>query len=244
MPADPRAEAAVFDFDGLLADSQSAWDAAFADAADAAGVPLDDARALDLRGQSARGGARLMAAWAGRPHEEGRWERLVTDRLTERFRREPPPLMPGAEELLARLHGRLPLAIASNGPRPVVVAALERTGIAHRFARVVAADDAPRPKPWPDPYLAACAALGARPESSIAFEDSPLGAASAVAAGLRLVVVTPDAWPATRFADALDAGESAAVLHVDALDHPSVAGFVGVPSRTEGALFWSKGSEI
>jgi putative hydrolase of the HAD superfamily len=58
-----------------------------------------------------------------------------------------------------------------------------------RFSAVVTRDDVASVKPAPDLYLAATAALGASPRRSVAFEDSSHGCTSAVAAGLRCVVV-------------------------------------------------------
>ena len=49
-------------------------------------------------------------------------------------------------------------------------------------------DVASRPKPDPAPFREACEILGARPDHSVAFEDSTTGTASAVAAGLFTIV--------------------------------------------------------
>ena len=56
---------------------------------------------------------------------------------------------------------------------------------------VISAHDVPRGKPYPDPYLHACKALGVAPENTIAVEDSPNGVRSAAAAGCNVIMV-PD----------------------------------------------------
>jgi len=57
------------------------------------------------------------------------------------------------------------------------------------FDLVIAGDDVARPKPFPDPYLQACDALGVRPEDVVAIEDSPNGLRSSLAAGITSIGV-------------------------------------------------------
>jgi beta-phosphoglucomutase-like phosphatase (HAD superfamily) len=88
-----------------------------------------------------------------------------------------------------RPRGRLPIAVASNSPRPFVNAALVSAGLDDLFEHVISVEDAEHPKPAPDLYLAACAVLQADPARSVAFEDSATGVASARAAGMFVVGV-------------------------------------------------------
>ena len=92
---------------------------------------------------------------------------------------------PGIVELLdaARDHG-VPLGIASNSSLTWVETRLDQLGLASYFGTVSAVDTVSHPKPDPAPYREACEALGARPERSVAFEDSTTGTLSAAAAGL------------------------------------------------------------
>jgi HAD superfamily hydrolase (TIGR01509 family) len=95
--------------------------------------------------------------------------------------------MPGAEALLAALGSAgVPFALCSNSPRRIVDAALAGAGLRGAFAVTVAGDEVPRGKPEPDPYLAAAAALGLDAADCAALEDSPTGARSARAAGMRV----------------------------------------------------------
>ena len=80
-------------------------------------------------------------------------------------------------------------AIASSSPSDWVLPHLERLGLRERFAFVSCYDGGVAPKPAPDTYLAACAALGVRPVEAIAVEDSPHGITAAKRAGLRCVAV-------------------------------------------------------
>jgi HAD superfamily hydrolase (TIGR01509 family) len=97
--------------------------------------------------------------------------------------------LPGAAELVASLSGRVPLAIASNTDRDLVLFALAAAGFDGAFGVVVSAEDVARPKPAPDIYFEACRRLGVRPSDSIALEDSPTGVAAAKAAGLAVIAV-------------------------------------------------------
>jgi HAD superfamily hydrolase (TIGR01509 family) len=92
--------------------------------------------------------------------------------------------LPGVVELIvaARRDG-IPLAVASNSPLAWVESRLTDLGLRDCFAAIVALDVASAPKPDPAPYREACAALGADPRRSVAFEDSCTGVHSAVAAG-------------------------------------------------------------
>ncbi|GAB2627057.1 hypothetical protein Aab01nite_80170 [Paractinoplanes abujensis] len=86
-------------------------------------------------------------------------------------------------------------AVASNSPRAFVDAVLISAGLDDLFAEIFSAADVEHPKPAPDLYLTACAALGADPVRAVAFEDSRTGVASARAAGMVVVGVPsrPDA---------------------------------------------------
>nr|BFE82310.1 hypothetical protein GCM10020093_049110 [Planobispora longispora] len=90
----------------------------------------------------------------------------------------------------------MPIALVSASPRRIVDVVLRTVG-AGRFRLVVAAEDAERGKPAPDPYLRAAAGLGVDPGDCVAVEDSPTGIAAALAAGCRVVAV-PRAVPGRR----------------------------------------------
>jgi beta-phosphoglucomutase-like phosphatase (HAD superfamily) len=97
----------------------------------------------------------------------------------------------GLRALLSDGRGRgLRLAVCSSSTPKWVVGHLERLGLAALFDHIQCRDRAElRAKPAPDLYLAACDALGVRPDEAIAFEDSRNGMLAAQAAGMRCVVV-------------------------------------------------------
>ena len=99
------------------------------------------------------------------------------------------PWRPGARELLADLvEAGVPCALVTMSYRRFaapVVAALPSGS----FAAIVVGDEVSRGKPHPEPYRRGAELLGVAPERAVAIEDSPTGAASAEAAGCRVLVV-------------------------------------------------------
>jgi HAD superfamily hydrolase (TIGR01509 family) len=210
----PSPRAAIFDCDGLLVDSADCWGTAFREAA---GSPLSGIEPETLNGVSVETGAARLGAQLGRHVSPSRLRRSLEEAVvTEAV--EP---MPGAMTLLRGLSGRLPLAVASNGPASVVDAMLERVGMRHTFVEVVCAEQVAAPKPDPAVYLEACGRLGVPPEKSVGFEDSRLGAAAARAAGLFVVAIVPPG-------EEIDAD-----LVAPRLDDPAVLELAGVQRKRD-----------
>jgi HAD superfamily hydrolase (TIGR01509 family) len=97
--------------------------------------------------------------------------------------------LPGAVAAVRRLARRSKLAVVSGASHGEVDDALASLGVADAFGLVMGAEDYPRGKPAPDPYLMAMKRLGAAPARSIAIEDATPGVLSARAAGARVVGV-------------------------------------------------------
>jgi HAD superfamily hydrolase (TIGR01509 family) len=178
-------QAAVFDCDGLLVDSAHCWERAYARVASEHGRSLDDVRLERLLGASVPGAAALVGEDLGAPVST---ERLHAA-LDACFTAAPPDALPGARELIVELAAHMPLGVASNGPREIVLGVLDRLGVREAFTAVVSAEETERDKPAPHVYLEACRRLGVAPCDAVALEDSPLGAQAARSAGLTVVVV-------------------------------------------------------
>ncbi|MFI5335768.1 MAG: HAD family hydrolase [Opitutales bacterium] len=98
----------------------------------------------------------------------------------------------------ARLwHGRVPLSVASGGPRQIVQRTLERMGLAPLFPVLVTPEDVAHGKPAPDMFLLAAQRMGVEPGRCLVFEDAEPGIRAAEAAGMRWVHV-PSRPPAGR----------------------------------------------
>ncbi|MFD8197908.1 HAD family hydrolase [Streptomyces wuyuanensis] len=182
------AEAVVFDCDGLLVDTEDCWTVAESAIFAAHGRPFGPAQKALVIGRTLGAAGKAMADHFGRP---GAGEELAAE-LFERVRGElarGATALPGAMELVRACTERVPVAVASNSPRELLETALRSAGLIDFFAHSFAADEVRSPKPAPDLYLTACGALGVAPTSSVAFEDSATGVASARAAGLHVAVV-------------------------------------------------------
>jgi HAD superfamily hydrolase (TIGR01509 family) len=99
------------------------------------------------------------------------------------------PWRPGARELLAALRAEaVPCALVTMSYRRFVEPVV-RALPPDSFDVLVCGDEVSRGKPHPEPYLRAAELLGRHPGTTLAIEDSPTGAASAEAAGSRVLVV-------------------------------------------------------
>lgn len=174
-------QAVVFDLDGLLVDTEPRWEAAERRLVDALGGTWDPAVRLRLLGAGSDAAAAILAEHLGGLDPQMVRRRLLTSALEE-FRRGV-PARPGCGELLAALASRLPVAVATNSLRVLADTALLGAGLTSPHV-LVCAEDVDEPKPSPAPYRRACAELGVEPARTVAFEDSPPGVTSAVAAGL------------------------------------------------------------
>ena len=178
--------AVVFDFDGLLADTEKPWGVAEQSMFTSRGVTFGDTERALFLGTAVGETAAIMAARFGEPQPEVLADLLR--RAGEELRRSAPP-MPGAVDLLTGLRGRLPYAVASNTPRDLLEISLAGSGLASLVDVVIAGDEVANPKPAPDLYLRACELLGVAPADAIAVEDSRTGAAAARAAGLWVAMI-------------------------------------------------------
>lgn len=205
-----ESSAVVFDCDGLLLDTEEHWtrgeEALFA----SYGRTYTPEHKRQLLGTSGEETGCILARLLDQPGRERSLIGELRD-LCEEGVKNGSRAMPGAEALVARLHGKLPLGVASNSPGDIVKAALRTAGFDGVFEVVLGCDDVRRPKPHAEIYLTACERLGTTPGRSIAFEDSPPGVAAALAAGLYVIGVPsePDV--------SLDAHQV-----TSSLDHPSV----------------------
>ena len=217
--------AIVFDFDGVLADSEPLHFDAFRRVLAAHGVTLTreeyDAQYL---GYDDAGAFRAIFQDRGRPADATAIAALVEEKLHvfEDVVGGRNVLFPGAPECVRRLGASLPLAIASGALSQDIDLILAGTGLRDAFDVVVGAEQTPRSKPHPDPYALAVRLLqergrvppgAASASGCVAIEDSRWGIQSAKAAGLRCIAVTTS----------YDAGDlSEADLVVGSLDEVSL----------------------
>ena len=216
--------AVVFDFDGVLVDSEPLHFRALR------GCLLDEGITIDEDEYYARYAAyddrtaiRLALEQHGTPFDGSRVDR-VARRKSALFDELLPgiPFFPGARELVRGLAREVPLAIASGALRSEIERILATGGLRESFRAVVGAEDVERTKPDPLPYASAVALLardcpGLRPEDCVAFEDTMAGIASARAAGLKVIGVT-NTYPAEKLGAAHRVVASLAAVERTELD--------------------------
>lgn len=179
--------AVLFDFDGLLVDTEMAGYRAWAALYDEFGITprfdlwcehvLAVSDHIDLSEE--------LAAAVGRQD----WESLHARR--RHIRSALSTVMPGATEIVATTReSGLRTGIVSNSSGAWLAERMDYVGMSvSAFDVIITADDGLLKKPAPDAYLAALAALGIRPDQAVAFEDAPRGVEAARAAGLFCVAV-------------------------------------------------------
>ena len=191
--------AIVFDFDGVIANSEPLHFQAFRHVLSEQGVVLAEAEYYEkYLGYDDLGVFRAVGADRGKRWTVELVASLVSKKAVhmERLEHDVSVLFPGAEAAIRRAAARVPLAIASGALGAEIRRILERAHLISCFQAIVAAEDTPASKPAPDPYLRAVALLSQRTDEAIAarncvaIEDSHWGLASASAAGLRTVGVT------------------------------------------------------
>jgi HAD superfamily hydrolase (TIGR01509 family) len=214
--------AVIFDFDGLILDTEmpayEAWKEIFVEN----GLDLSVADYAAVMGSS-----EIDAGWYPVQHINAATglalDPTMTAQAAERRRRaliDRQPVMPGVTAALSRaVDLGLLTAVASSSRREWVVGYLDRLDLSQYFTAVVTREDTARTKPAPDLFLAVLDALGAEPREAIVLEDSYNGVVASAAAGIFTVAV-PNAL--TRDADFSRADlviESLAATRLDELIH-------------------------
>ena len=192
--------AIVFDFDGVIADSEPLHFRAFRDVLVDAGVDLAE-RDYYTRylGYDDVGAFHAIGTDVGRHWSAADLAGLTSRKAArlEALERDVSVLFPGAADAIRRAAAVVPLAIASGALGAEIRRVLDGADLTRHFTAIVSAEDTPASKPAPDPYRRAVALLSTAagdPALSaadcVAIEDSRWGIASARAAGLRTVGVT------------------------------------------------------
>jgi HAD superfamily hydrolase (TIGR01509 family) len=184
--------AVLFDMDGTLVDTEKLWDIALSDLAASLGGVLSPAARASIVGTSAPQTMEIFRAALNRPDlDPDEATEFLTARMSSLYTAGL-PWRPGAPDVVDAVRAAgIATALVTNTARSLVDVALRGLGAA-RFDAVVCGDEVARPKPYPDPYLAAAAVLGVEPSRCVAIEDSPTGLASARGAGCAVIAIPND----------------------------------------------------
>lgn len=190
--------AIVFDFDGVLADTERLHLGAFQQVFAARGWSLDEETYFErYLGCDDEGLVQAYSSDERLSLARGDVDALVrakTDAFSHHLSSSD-ILFPGARRAVELLGQHFALGIASGALHAEIDAILTTGGIRDAFQTVVGADDVLTSKPSPEPYLTAAARLGVDPGMCVAVEDSAAGLQAAIAAGMKTIAVTTTSSP-------------------------------------------------
>ena len=177
----------VFDCDGTLADTMPTHWIAWQNITSRYGIHFPEDRFYALGGVPSRDILKML-------REE---QRLEIDPLHVSHEKEVEYLKIMAEvgpvhEIveIARDHaGKLPMAVASGGVKPIIEKVLIHLGIRDLFVAIVTSEDVTRQKPAPDIFLEAARRIGVLPEHCRAYEDTDIGLQAIRSAGMDAIDV-------------------------------------------------------
>lgn len=186
-------QAIVFDFDGVLADSEPLHLRVYQDLLGPQGIHLDQATyCARYLGFDDEGVFRQIAMDYKLLLGDEEIEMLIEEkaRRFEKLVSSGTVLYPGAAPCVGRLGAAWPLGIASGALREEIELMLGGAGLRDVFRFIVSSGDTEHTKPAPDPYLRAAELHEVPPGACVAIEDSHWGLQSARAAGMRTIAVT------------------------------------------------------
>lgn len=185
--------AIIFDFDGVLVDSEPLHEWAIRETVRPLGWTFTTERFFaEIVGRGDENAFRRIAEWNGANADEERvaaqlkvkWGLMGQGIDAEKF-----TIQPGAVELVRAAKQRGPVGVCSGSVRETVGTMLERIGVRDVLDALVCGDDVPRMKPAPDGYLLAAKMIGVEPGACLAIEDTPTGIRAGKSAGMRVVGV-------------------------------------------------------
>lgn len=191
-----KAEAVIFDLDGVLVDTAVFHYQAWKRLADELGIPFDIEKNEALKGISRMDSLDKILAW-GEVQKTDAEKQQLAERKNEWYLElldtmKTGDVLPGTIALLSWLqdnHKKIALGSASKNASAI----LEKTGIMEYFDVVIDGNSVSRSKPDPQVFLLGAEKLDADPANCVVFEDAQSGIEAAIAAGMQVVAVDKDA---------------------------------------------------
>lgn len=185
--------AIIFDFDGVIVDSEPLHEAALLQCAHERGMSFTHEQYMTrLIGLADRDCLPVLYKLNGReptPQEHADYFAQKKRLVHEMIERGEAKGFVGTLALIREAGAEMPLAVCSGAIRAEVEMVLTALEILGRFRAVVSADDVKHSKPDPEGYLKAAALLRENPADCIAIEDTPTGCRAALGAGMRVIAV-------------------------------------------------------
>ena len=211
--------AVIFDLDGLLLDSESAWDGGRKALVAEHGLAWPAGATEAMLGMSSPEWSSYVHEVLEVPLEPREISGRVVDHVLRSYE-ERLPLLAGAGDAVDRIAARWPLGLASSSNLEVIERVMETSGWKDVFQIWVSSEEVARGKPAPDVFLEAARRMHVDPADAAGIEDSHNGILAARAAGLRVIAIPNREFPpgeaALAAADVVIGG--LAELDADAVD--------------------------
>ncbi len=214
-------EAAIFDWDGTLADTRHAIVVSFHRALRENGLDVTTEYIERRIGIGASDTFRDILRSQSHVVDERLVKRLVACKSDIQVQlADEVQLFNGARELLAMLQGKVKVALASMNNVTVVGHLLKAKGLEECFEVVMTGDRVAHSKPAPDIFLKTAEALNVAPQRCVVFEDSIFGVKAAKSAGMSCIAVTTGVYSSQELQN------EQADLVVDSLSDPKIGVFI------------------
>ncbi|QQR41236.1 HAD family phosphatase [Devosia rhizoryzae] len=211
-------EAAIFDMDGTLLDTESVFRTIVFDVCTELGFEMTDDVHRNMVGSSHERTQQLLVESYGVAFPYTLFDERCRITMRERSHGGV-PVKAGALEFVTELRARgIPTAVATSSRNPHAQHHLSAAGLLDLFDTVVTRDDVVNPKPHPEPYLTAARRLGVEPTRCLALEDSFAGVRAAHAAGMQTIMVPDLVVPSAEI-------EELGIFVMESLVHVHLAAF-------------------
>lgn len=191
-------QAAIFDMDGLLLDTERVCQQSFKKACEHLSLPFLESVYLGIIGQNAQGIEQTIRDGYGESLDYPALRKVWMHYYHGVVEHQPIPVKEGVLELLEwfKLH-LIPMVVATSTDKKLANVKLELAGLKHYFTNVTTGCEVSQGKPHPEIYLLAAERLNIKPEACLGFEDSNNGVRSGVAAGLQMYQIPDLVEPTT-----------------------------------------------
>jgi len=182
--------ACIFDFDGILVNSEIILVKLWVKAADECGYSFQEELFNNCLGRTWQDIKKIQIDHFGKDYPFDTVYKKVQEYFKQEINKNGLPLVPGVLDVRQFLEdSHIDMAVASSTFRDEVLYRMKRAGLDHLFNTMLGGDDIKNPKPAPDIFLKAAEALQASPADCLVIEDSESGVLAAKAAGMKVVMV-------------------------------------------------------